>query len=135
MGSAQDEPADLPTSAAGAGCDHDVRVSPTAARWLVRARGLTDRAADGVVAALAVLAQRATYVPGEVDWVGAGPLEDLLSHSGNGAAVIDEVEQMAEQDEAFRAALRHVWLGDHVDPEVRRRLVPLGARDLTARGA
>jgi hypothetical protein len=63
--------------------------------------------------------------------VGAGPLEDLVSHSGQGALVVDEVERRARHDPRFRAALRDVWLGDDVAPDVRARLAQLGATDLT----
>ncbi|GAB7007214.1 hypothetical protein JCM18899A_46890 [Nocardioides sp. AN3] len=96
---------------------------------------MIDRAIDGVVAVLTVLAERAAASgEDELGWVGAGPLEDLLSHSGNGATVLGEVERVARHHATFKGALGDVWLGIEVDTEVRSRLVPLGARDLTARG-
>jgi hypothetical protein len=63
-------------------------------------------------------------------WVGAGPLEDLVSHSGNGLRVLAEVDQAARQSVAFGAALRNVWLGTDVAALVRLRLAELGARTL-----
>lgn len=96
---------------------------------------MTDRATHGVVAVLMVLAARAMPVAEEVSWVGAGPLEHLLSHSGHGAEILDEVERAALHQPAFKAALSNVWLGGDVDAEVRSRLVALGARDLTAPGS
>jgi hypothetical protein len=94
--------------------------------------GMTDDAVDGVVLVLAALAERAAPVRNELEWVGAGPLEDLLSHSGHGAAVLAEVERTAQRHPSFQDALGAVWLGSEVDAEVRSRLGALGARDLTA---
>lgn len=41
-------------------------------------------------------------------WVGAAPLEDLVSHSGNGLGVLAEVERAARQNSACRTALANV---------------------------
>ena len=90
---------------------------------------------EGVVEILALLADQAAASPDELDWVGAGPLEDLLSHSGNGAAVLDEVERVARGRPAFAEALSAVWLGIGVEPAARSRLVPVGACDLSRCGA
>jgi hypothetical protein len=67
----------------------------------------------------------------ELSLVGAGPLEDLLSHSGHGALVVDEVERRARQQSRFRAALASVWLGGDVPRDVRKRLSRVGAADLS----
>jgi hypothetical protein len=67
----------------------------------------------------------------DLNLIGCGPLESLLSHSGHGEAFVDEVERHARQQPAFRTALGGVWLGRDVSPEVRGRLVRLGARDLS----
>jgi hypothetical protein len=88
-------------------------------------------AVPGVVDALAVLADVASLDADMLGLVGAGPLEDLLSHSGNGARVLGEVERAARQGRAFRAALRSVWLGGDVPEKVRARLVELGASDVS----
>ncbi|WP_125569770.1 DUF6869 domain-containing protein [Nocardioides baekrokdamisoli] len=87
-----------------------------------------------MVEVLAVLAAAAAAVPEELDWVGAGPLEDLLSHRGHGASVINEVEQTAARVPALKAALASVWVSEGVETDVRHRLVALGARDLSVQG-
>ena len=89
-----------------------------------------DDAVPGVVDALVVLAEAAGDDDALLGRVGAGPLEHLVSHSGNGVAVLTEVDRAARQSVAFRAALRHVWLGADVPSAVRERLAELGARRL-----
>jgi hypothetical protein len=88
-----------------------------------------DDAVAGVVDALVVLAETAVG-DDELAWVGAGPLEDLMSHSGNGLRVLVDVDRAARQNVAFRAALGNTWLGDDVPPAVRERLAVLGAQAL-----
>ncbi|HEX6874146.1 MAG TPA: hypothetical protein VF165_00675, partial [Nocardioidaceae bacterium] len=63
--------------------------------------------------------------------LGAGPVEDLISHYRHGQVVLAEVERHARQDPRFARAVSAVWLGRGVPPEVRRRLARWGARDLT----
>ena len=87
-------------------------------------------AVPGVVGALIVLAEAAGGDEELFGWVGAGPLEDLVSPSGNGLRVLAEVDQAARQSVAFGAALRNVWLGTDVAALVRLRLAELGARTL-----
>jgi hypothetical protein len=107
--------------------------------WLRDRRGpasefvavLTRTAAPGVVDVLTALARRAGGDPEILGWIGAGPLEDLVSHSGHGADVIDEVARVAHEDPALHRALAHVWLGDQVPEPARTRLTQLGARHLT----
>jgi len=94
---------------------------------------MTCKATEGVVTVLATLTEQAAAVPDELDWVGAGPLEDLLSHSGNGGLVLDDVEHAALSRPDFAKALSAVWLGSKVDLAVKLRLVALGARDLSAK--
>ena len=53
-----------------------------------------DDAVAGVVDALVVLAETADGDE-ELAWVGAGPLEDLVSHSGNGTRVLADVDRAA----------------------------------------
>lgn len=89
-----------------------------------------DDAVPGVVDALVVLAEAAEAADGDAEligWVGAGPLEDLVYHSGNGLRVLDEVERAARQSPAFHDALRRVALGDDVPQPVATRLGGLGA--------
>lgn len=92
-----------------------------------------DDAIPGVVDALIVLADAAEGDAELLGWVGAGPVEDLVSHSGNGARVLPEVDRAARQSPAFRAALRNVWLGADVSEPVKSRLVEFGARVLEQR--
>ena len=90
---------------------------------------MTNQAAPGVLDILQVITECASSE--ELDWIGAGPLEDLLSYSGNGAIVLDDVEELAQRHGPFARALRNVWLGDGVEPALKGRLVSLGARDLS----
>lgn len=80
------------------------------------AHAMTEQPREWVVAALVLLSEMAT--PDQRGWVGAGPLEELLSHSGNGATVLNEVEHAARRRPAFRTALSNVWLVEDVPEEV-----------------
>lgn len=60
----------------------------------------------------------------ECCYVGAGPLEDLLSHHGHGRRFVGEVEQRAHRTSRLRRALVCVYLGDDVPADVRDRLAP-----------
>lgn len=91
-----------------------------------------DDAVPGVVDALIVLAETADGDAELLSWVGAGPLEDLVSHSGNGLRVLTDVDRAARQNPAFRNALSNVWLGKDVPEVARKRLAELGARDFVA---
>lgn len=97
------------------------------------AHAMTEQPAEWVIDALVLLSEMATL--DQRGWVGAGPLEDLLSHSGNGATVLDEVEHVARQRPAFRTALSNVWLTEDVPEEARHRLAELDARDFVAEHA
>lgn len=88
------------------------------------------QAVPGVVGALIVLAETADGDADLLGFLGAGPLEDLVSHSGNGPRVLSDVDRAARQSPAFRAALRNVWLGPDVPEAVLTRLGELGARVL-----
>ena len=96
---------------------------------------LTDAASPGVVEVLVVLAEAAGGDEEMLGWVGAGPIEDLVSHSGNGAGVLAEVDRAARQEPAFRAALSGAWLNAAVPDDVRDRLAQFGARDFVAEQA
>jgi len=93
-------------------------------------RAACENAIPGVVDALIVLAETADGDADLLGWVGAGPLEDLVSHSGNGLQVLAEVDRAARQNPAFRRALGNVWLGSDVPAPVKARLAELGAGDL-----
>jgi hypothetical protein len=56
--------------------------------------------------------------------VGAGPLEDLLSHRGHGERFVDEVERRARNSPGLRDALSCLYLGHRVPADVRERLEP-----------
>jgi hypothetical protein len=64
----------------------------------------------------------------ELDFVGAGPLEDLLSHNGHGLTFVDQVERRARRDPRFRAAVAGLWLSKDVPESVRSRLAALGVK-------
>ena len=87
-------------------------------------------AVAGVVDALVVLAEVADGHRVRLGSVGAGPLEDLVSHSGIGLQVLPEVERAARQSAAFRVALGSVWVSLDVPGPVRERLAELGATKL-----
>ena len=55
-----------------------------------------------------------------VNWVAAGPLEDMLSF--HGATVIDRVLRQAERDGRLRVALQGVWGVDRMHPSVGQKL-------------
>ena len=88
------------------------------------------RGEPGVVELLQALVDAA---PSEdaLGYLGAGPIEDLISHYRHGPVVSVEVERHARQDPRFARAIAGVWLGSAVPREVKDRLTPFGARDLT----
>lgn len=92
---------------------------------------MTETGADGVLDALVALCELAA--PAELEWVGAGPLEDLLSHSGHAEQVLSEVDRLTRANQLFKRALAHVWLGQELPRSVRVRLVELGAREVGIR--
>jgi hypothetical protein len=63
-----------------------------------------------------------------LDFVGAGPLEDLLSHNRHGLTFVDEVDRRARRDPRLRAAVTGLWLSKDVPESVRTRLGALGAK-------
>ena len=67
----------------------------------------------------------------ELGYVGAGPLEDLISRDTAGAFV-ERIERAAADDARFATALRNVWMNSGVQPAIRGRLARLGARDFVA---
>jgi hypothetical protein len=64
---------------------------------------------------------------GELDYVGASALEDLLCLHGHSAAFVDEVERRARQQPRLKLALSGVWLSREVSEDIRQRLGALGA--------
>jgi hypothetical protein len=67
----------------------------------------------------------------QVVFVGCGPMEDLMSHGGNGGRFLDSLERHAKADERFGLAASSMWLGANIPGDVRRRLVALGATDVS----
>jgi hypothetical protein len=53
-------------------------------------------------------------------YVGAGPFEDLVNW--HGANFVDQIEQCARRDEAFRQALANVRISNNVPATIRDRL-------------
>jgi len=56
--------------------------------------------------------------------VGAGPLEDLLSHGGHGSEFADDVFRRAGGNPPWRTALSCLYLSDDVPTSVQERLGP-----------
>lgn len=68
-----------------------------------------------------------------VEFVGAGPLEDLLTDPRTDQELFARVEQAVAQDARLALALSHVWVGASVNNDYQRdRLLTLGARDQSA---
>lgn len=57
-----------------------------------------------------------------LDYVGAGPLEDLINW--HGAVFVDRIEEAARRSRAFRYALFGVRMSEEVPLAVRERLAP-----------
>ena len=56
-----------------------------------------------------------------LEYIGAGPVEDLVNR--HGAALIDSIEGEAKRDPRFREALASIWLvSDDILPNVLSRL-------------
>ncbi|SOD70779.1 hypothetical protein SAMN05892883_0421 [Jatrophihabitans sp. GAS493] len=72
----------------------------------------------------------AAITDAELEFVGAGPLEDLVSHSGHASKFVDDVERRARQQPRFRQAVASMWLGAKVPEHVRARLAAFGAAPL-----
>ncbi len=64
-------------------------------------------------------------------YVGAGLLENTVTHRHWARKYLAEIERRARQDPRFRRAVGGIWLGEGTLPEVVERLVPLGATDIT----
>ena len=64
------------------------------------------------------LVERAT--DDALDWVGAGPLEDLLCE--HGPALIDRVERLATTNARFRKCLTSVWGENRMEPSTYARM-------------
>lgn len=57
-----------------------------------------------------------------VNYVGAGPLEDIIRY--HGAGIVDRVEAAARDDERFRRAVLEINLArGHLPPEVEARFL------------
>jgi hypothetical protein len=60
-------------------------------------------------------------------YVGAGPLEGLVSQ--HGSTVVERIDELARQDSRFRRAVNAMWLSDAVPVTVRDRLARFRERD------
>ena len=69
-----------------------------------------------------------------LQFVGAGPLEDLIVDKRSTPQLLDAVAELAATSARWRQALAHAWVGSSrgLDETQRARLVALGARDLGA---
>ena len=68
-----------------------------------------------------VLALVRTADDDRLDYVGAGPVEDLVNR--HGSTLVDSIVAEARRDSRFRQALASIWLvQEDVQPEVLRRL-------------
>jgi len=68
----------------------------------------------------------------ELTTLGAGPLERLVSHQAHGLRFALEIEFWARHNDRFRRMVSGLWMDSDVPAEVRERLAPVGARDLTS---
>jgi hypothetical protein len=82
--------------------------------------GLIDFSDDANTALDFVLALVTRTPEPLLDWVAAGPVEDLLCH--HGPAVIERVLREAGSDAKLRLALHGVWGRDRMAPEVAQQL-------------
>jgi hypothetical protein len=56
-----------------------------------------------------------------LEYIGAGPVEDLVNR--HGAALIEKIEDEAKRDPRFREALASIWLvADDINHDVLSRL-------------
>ena len=92
-----------------------------------------DQGADSLGGMVSALVAAAPDDDG-VAYLGAGLLEDMVRHWRWARKYLPEVERRGRQDPRFRQAVGGVWLGEGTLPEVRDRLVPLGAIDITQPG-
>ena len=68
-----------------------------------------------------------------VEFVGAGPMEDLIVDPRSTAQLLDAVGALSTTSARCRQALAHVWVGsrDDLDEAQRARLIELGARSIS----
>jgi hypothetical protein len=98
--------------------------------WQTKAHDLVSGLfAEGRSAAIDVIQSMVDLAASEdeLNFVGAGPIETLMSHDGHGASFVDEVERRARQQPRFRLAVAGLWLGINVPENVRARLAVFGA--------
>lgn len=58
----------------------------------------------------------------ELCHVGAGPVEELLSHSGHDERAVAQIEQSVRRHPRFRRAMACVDLGTDLPADIRQRL-------------
>jgi hypothetical protein len=94
---------------------------------------MVDERDPRTVSFIVALAEAATSEKESSD-LGADDIETLLCHHDDGARFIDEVEDAARSSAMFARALSYMWVGREVDPDLRSRLIALGAIDLARPG-
>lgn len=99
------------------------------------AHAVTEEGGPHAIEVLLTLARATDGDVGDLGLVGAGPLEDLISHEGHGLRLLDEIETAARREPLFARAMTSVWLAADVPETVRRRLAIFGARDFVAEQA
>jgi hypothetical protein len=82
--------------------------------------------ADTPAEAVGLLVALADAAPDDpaLAYLGAGPVEDLLC--GRAVEAVDDVDNAARTNEAFRTALRCAWHDEHVPAEIAERLRRFG---------
>ncbi len=99
------------------------------------ATGLMDTLVDNrdvrTVDLIVVLAETAATTD-DLGHLGAGVMEDLLTHQSTTEAVLVRAEEWWRRSPRFRAALLSMWVGHPVTPGIRDRLLALGAIDILA---
>ena len=65
----------------------------------------------------------------DLERIGAGPLEDLLSHSGNRVAFAEMFLRVIDAVPGTQRVVAALWLGQDLPRSMVDRLIALGARD------
>jgi hypothetical protein len=88
---------------------------------------IRDAAMDGDADVLRYLVRLAELAPDEsaLSFLGAGPIEDFISHCGHGNEFASRIVELARSNEPFRNALAMMWLRpDTLNADATRLLRP-----------
>jgi hypothetical protein len=98
-----------------------LRLSASDARWAWEE--VEDRVRSEPEEMVAVLVAIADAAPDDpaLEYLGAGPVEDLIVHRGSDV-VIDRIEGAASRSENFRKALSCAWFDDRLPGTISARL-------------